>query len=385
MATRVDEDEEVSSEEEEEEDAAAAALLEQLYHEEEEDDDEEDGGWWEGGGGGGNETDGSGSDSIGDEYVDAPLLRLELVGGPMRGVILDIDGKSHQNSNHHQDSESGVITCTIGSSAGCTLCLHGDLTVDPLHAVITHVNGSGWSLTDLNSRDGTHLLLPDRGVALTIGDQIRIGRTDLTFYVRVATESTCRMEALEAISCECGDRQVGKDDVWTIAPASYLSEHANQLSALSRGARRRRARALMRLLCATMCLLVIAGILTPLLLYITYNPCAALAAKLTRNATQLAESYAYDDTPEANQQFLAGMFGTRRQLQGFYSEPPVEEEDEEVKDDPTVGMSAVNCTIALEYIEMLDAAKRDRNQQKRMEKAMSSMGAASPPPPASWW
>ena len=142
----------------------------------------------------------------------------------------------------------------------------------------------------------------------------------------------------------------------------------------------------MRLLCALMCLLVIAGILTPLLLYITYNPCAALAAKLTRNATQLAESYAYDDTPEANQQFLAGMFGTRRQLQGFYSEPPEEEEeDEKVKDDPTVGMSTENCTIALEYIEMLDAAKRDRNQQKRMEKAMSSMGAASPPPPASWW
>ena len=51
----------------------------------------------------------------------------------------------------------------------------------------------------------------------------------------------------------------------------------------------------------------------------------------------------------------------------------------------TAGMSAENCTIALEYIEMLDAAKRDRNQQKRMEKAMSSMGAASPPPPASWW
>ena len=109
--------------------------------------------------------------------------------------------------------------------------------------------------------------------------------------------------------------------------------------------------------------------------------------KKPRTSTQLAESYAYDDTPEANQQFLAGMFGTRRQLQGFYSEPPVEEEaDEKVKDDPTTGMSAANCTIALEYIEMLDAAKRDRNQQKRMEKAMSSMGAASPPPaPASWW
>lgn len=188
VATCVDEvveDDEDSDEEEEDDSALQDYLL----------------GWDAADHGGGDGANGSGSESVDDrESADAPLLRLELVAGPMRGAWLDLDGSGG----------------TIGNSANCTLSLPHDLTVAPLHAAITHVDGA-WYLSDVGSRDGTFLLLADRGAAVDIGDRLRVGRTELTLYVRptratgddLACNEACVLGCLdccvEACSCSCTD------------------------------------------------------------------------------------------------------------------------------------------------------------------------------------
>ena len=155
------------------------------------------------------------SDEI--SVVDAPLLRLELVAGPMRGRMLDLDGHGG----------------TIGSSDGCSLALLNDLTVSPLHARICHVEGA-WYLHDLGSRDGTHLLVHDAGVVIDTGDRMRIGRTELTFYFRPAFAKCERLKWLPEDTgfrtLECTHSQEGPTDVWRHASAAWLREHAELLS-----------------------------------------------------------------------------------------------------------------------------------------------------------
>jgi len=150
--------------------------------------------------------------------LEAPLLRVELVGGPMRGHSMDV----------------GADGATVGSSDACTLTLRNDLTVSPLHARICHVDGK-WYLHDLGSRDGTHLLLADAGAVIDVGDTLRLGRTDLTFYFRPAYEPcpTCNCCTSSETACrtfECGPSQEGTLDVWRVESAAYLRENADQLS-----------------------------------------------------------------------------------------------------------------------------------------------------------
>ena len=75
----------------------------------------------------------------------------------------------------------------IGSSARCALTLRNDRTVSPLHARINCVRGA-WYLADCASSAGTFLLIPDAGSRVDIGDVVRIGKTEINFFVQVEQE-----------------------------------------------------------------------------------------------------------------------------------------------------------------------------------------------------
>ena len=100
-----------------------------------------------------------------------PFVKLELVAGPLRGRWLELGGGG----------------CCIGSSARCALTLRNDRTVSPLHARINCVRGA-WYLADCASSAGTFLLIPDAGSRVDIGDVVRIGKTEINFFVQVEQE-----------------------------------------------------------------------------------------------------------------------------------------------------------------------------------------------------
>ncbi len=81
----------------------------------------------------------------------------------------------------------GVSGGCIGSSARCALTLRYDRTVSPLHARINCVRGA-WYLADCASSAGTFLLIPDAGSRVDIGDVVRIGKTEINFFVQVEQE-----------------------------------------------------------------------------------------------------------------------------------------------------------------------------------------------------
>ena len=109
------------------------------------------------------------SDDDASTLPDAPwpLLRLLLVAGPMRGRTLEL----------------GAQGVCIGSAARCDLELRNDRTVSSVHARINCVDGH-WYLSDVGSATGTFLLLPDAGSRIDIGDVVRIGKTEIAFFVQ---------------------------------------------------------------------------------------------------------------------------------------------------------------------------------------------------------
>ena len=110
--------------------------------------------------------------SDGERYrgmVTAPTMKLELVAGPWRG----------------RSVEFGAEGATLGSSQRCTLPLAADLNVSSLHARISHVGGN-WQLADCSSGSGTFLLVADLGAPISTGALVRIGRTEISFYMKLA-------------------------------------------------------------------------------------------------------------------------------------------------------------------------------------------------------
>ncbi len=71
---------------------------------------------------------------------------------------------------------------TVGAEDSNRVCLGDDGTVSRLHAVVENY-GSGWTLRDLGSRNGTYIngrrVLGEQ--ALHPGDELRIGKTRLVF------------------------------------------------------------------------------------------------------------------------------------------------------------------------------------------------------------
>ena len=71
---------------------------------------------------------------------------------------------------------------TVGADPSNGVCIDGDDTVSRLHAVLSDY-GSGWTVRDLGSRNGTRLngepVLAER--ALRPGDELRIGKTRVVF------------------------------------------------------------------------------------------------------------------------------------------------------------------------------------------------------------
>ena len=95
------------------------------------------------------------------------FMKLELVDGPWRGRRL----------------EFGAAGLSIGASKRCGLDLHADLNVSSMHAHISHSAGE-WYLADCGSAAGTFLLIPDGGMRIDAGDCVRIGKTEITFYMQ---------------------------------------------------------------------------------------------------------------------------------------------------------------------------------------------------------
>ena len=300
--------------------------------------------------------DGSGSESVDDnETSDSPLLRLELVAGPMRGTWVDFEGGGG----------------TIGTSPNCTLPLENDLTVAPLHASISHVDGE-WFVSDLGSRDGTHLLLADHGAGVDIGDRLRIGRSEMCMYVRLArpgaNEVSCSLRCASACAGEvavcmaCHDEQSGADDVWTRMNAPWLLEHAQALRAATSAAPRRTALFVMSCIASVCLLLVATAIAVPLGIAASYDPCAALKSRLLtlRNASDVelinvaglgpGGLYAYGSVEIPS--IPTGAMGRRRLISALTTPSPTQgfEEELHVLMD---GLTPPNCTAVL---DALDAA-----------------------------
>ena len=72
-----------------------------------------------------------------------PQLRIQLVAGPWRG----------------REVECGEGGCTIGSSEACTVSLPTDLSVEDVHATVTHVDGQ-WYLACPPYRPWCHVACP---------------------------------------------------------------------------------------------------------------------------------------------------------------------------------------------------------------------------------
>ena len=112
--------------------------------------------------------DGDGSDEEGPlGEATSPFVRLEIVDGPWRGRAFPLE----------------QTRITIGSSQYCSLRLPTDLTVEEIHAAVHYVGGE-WLLTDLGSRSGTALLIPDDGAQLDAGDVVTFGCTEVAFYMQ---------------------------------------------------------------------------------------------------------------------------------------------------------------------------------------------------------
>ena len=206
----------------------------------------------EGSEGGHSESWAAGEEEAAGALSEEPLLRLELVAGPMRGQVLEV----------------GREGASIGTCVHASLRLDADLTVSPAHACVVHSAGR-WHLADLGSADGTFLLLADRGIALDVGDRVRLGKTDLSFSMRcrplesvddfleccdcsaccrAVCPRCCREDpharlaqaAAAAAARELRTAELLDDDVWARMSAEELCAHAEALAVAA--ARERRAR-----------------------------------------------------------------------------------------------------------------------------------------------
>jgi hypothetical protein len=98
---------------------------------------------------------------------------------------------------------------TIGQSAGNDLPLPFDRTVSRLHAVVSRV-GSGWSIRDLSSRNGTFVngerIVTER--PLHSGDEIRVGSVRLLIRLEGATPDDATIGAEAAPELTRREREV---------------------------------------------------------------------------------------------------------------------------------------------------------------------------------
>ena len=206
--------------------------------------------------------------SVAETSSKVPLLRLELVAGPLRGRWVDV----------------GPAGATIGASRGCTLDLTSDLTVCPMHATIAHADGA-WYLSDVGSRDGTFLLLADCGEKVDAGDRLRVGRSDLTFLVRPHQSERC--DYYLTCTCVC-EEQAGDGDIWTCDSADGLQEKATKLTRLASELPRKHAcRLRVLLVCIALLLLAALASIPAIVIAVTppFDPCAEF-----RSAVQTSTS-----------------------------------------------------------------------------------------------
>ena len=98
---------------------------------------------------------------------------------------------------------------TIGQSVGNGLPLPFDRTVSRLHAVVSRI-GSGWSIRDLSSRNGTFVngerILTER--PLHSGDEIRVGSVRLIIRLQGAAPDDATIGAEAAPDLTRREREV---------------------------------------------------------------------------------------------------------------------------------------------------------------------------------
>src|SRR5687768_12530867 len=71
----------------------------------------------------------------------------------------------------------------IGRAPECDISVR-DIILSRRHCKITPVDGAGWAIEDLGSKNGTHVGGETvRYAALHDGSSIRIGKTQVKFYV----------------------------------------------------------------------------------------------------------------------------------------------------------------------------------------------------------
>jgi hypothetical protein len=79
----------------------------------------------------------------------------------------------------------GGERATLGSGPSNRICISDDRAVSRLHALVENY-GSGWTVRDLGSRNGTYVngrrVLGER--ALQTGDQLLVGKTRIVFHER---------------------------------------------------------------------------------------------------------------------------------------------------------------------------------------------------------
>jgi pSer/pThr/pTyr-binding forkhead associated (FHA) protein len=112
-------------------------------------------------------------------FVDADVIRQSLAGVRSAPAELRFQG--------HEPVLVDKPLFVLGRQAGADLVL-GSSRVSKAHAVL-YMQGGGWMLRDLGSREGTLVNgTPIRTIALRGGEIVRIGRTSFTYVSRLSSQ-----------------------------------------------------------------------------------------------------------------------------------------------------------------------------------------------------